>query len=277
MKILPLLAFAGVAAGASLANAVEPAPPELAPKSVKLKMTRTLAKTAVETAVGLFKKSGDFSKLGQALDELDTTGKATTWVDMRGIRKPAKALRHLLAWVGKGHDGAGVKALPISRFVGALGRLNVAITSGVAAHIAPAAKTTNAAFKQMNIDSDVAGFKPTTQKAFTAFIAGQVANVNRLMAQADMTMSEFHDVRKVMRGLYFAVHYSGTGQTTKKMKKLDAVLARIGFDMGEIHNDQEQEMLTGKIGNLDTLRYTMPAKLRSQIEMVMASLDLGES
>jgi hypothetical protein len=270
------LAIAAVVASSAAYAAPEgKAAPELAPRSVQIKMTPALAKKAVQTALSAFQRSGDFGELGKALGELDQTGKQTTWVDMRGMRKPAKALRHLLFWVGEGHDGAGVKSLAVSRFVGALGRLNVAITSGVQAHIAPAARAASATFAQMNLDSDVAGFRPTDEKAFNSFVARNLAEVRRLLAQKDMTMSEFHDIRKVMRGLYFSVQYSGMGESSELLRKFTSVAARIGSAMGGIHDGQEQQHLKGEIGSLDALRYTMPTQLRGDIEMLIDSLDLG--
>src|SRR5262249_32776962 len=146
-----LTLFLGIALASLTASAGSHAK-ELKPGSIELRITPEHAKTAVKQALATLNETGDLKSLGKAITELDETGSITTQVSMRGMRKPAKALKSLLEWVDENHDHSAVKKIPFSQFVGALGRLNVAITSGVQPRIKKAAKDAREAFERMKID-----------------------------------------------------------------------------------------------------------------------------
>jgi hypothetical protein len=258
---------------ASSVYAEKTAKPTLAPGSVQVKITPEMAKTAIKTVFGQWTKSADMDQLKKELKTIKKTGKEPKDdLGLRGLRKPAKALRSMMSWLDAKHDGEGVKELPFAKFVTKLGHLDDAITAGVVIEVKKEAGGALKALKKSDVSEDLTKFQPTSNESFQSFMRAQLADVQKLMAKEHMTATEFHSIRKVMRGLYFSVHFSGAESQSPAAAQFAALLDKIGSDMGDVHGEQAIDELKGKIGDLDKVTMKMPKEIGADIQTMIASL-----
>jgi hypothetical protein len=243
----------------------------LAPGSVQVHITPEMARTAIKSAFGSWSGT-NVEQLKTELGQIEHSGKVSDGAGLRGIRKPAKALRSMMSWLDANHDGKAVKKLAFAKFVTKLGHLDDAITAGVDAEVKEQASEALKELKASDLSADLAKFEPTSPESFRHYMVKELGGVEKLMAKPQMTATEFHDIRKVMRGLYFSVHYSGADEQSPAVGAFGKLLSKIGSDMGDVHGEQAIEELKGKIKNLDTEMMTMPDATRADIQTLIASL-----
>ena len=248
----------------------------LPPGSVRVKIDEKIARGAMREALRKFHDASDMKLLEAKLPALAAGGDSKrigreVEHSFRKIRKPAKAVRSLLVWLDDRHDLEAVKDLRFARFVTELGKLDSALGAGVEQEIAKRAKKTLAAMKGADFEADLAQFTPTSNATFQAYYDKQLEALGKAIAPKTLSARAFHDVRKVVRGLYFSMHFADDAKSQgPAVEAAQSLLKKIGSDMAEVHEQQERAGLEGKL-DYDKLEFEFPAGIRADIARFLAA------
>jgi hypothetical protein len=175
-------------------------------------------------------------------------------------------VRSLLVWLDDRHDKAAVHDLAFAQFVTQLGHLNDAMSAGAKEEVIRRSKATLAAIEHGNFDNDLATFVPSTNESFQAFYAKQLEHLRQGIAKDKISAEDFHTLRKIVRGIYFTMHFSNAVKDQgKAFSEAADFVDRIGSEMNDVHSAQALDDLRGKV-DYDKLVFEFPPKIKAHIQ-----------